>query len=246
MRAAATQEVFESMRIHMIDDDEGMHELLQDYFADTPFQFSASPTPQLGLAHVQEHGADLVLLDLMLPGMDGFEVCRRLRAQDRWLPIIMLTARRDDLDKILGLELGADDYLSKPFNPRELEARIKTILRRSEQRPSEVETAESKEMLRHQRSGLSLDLASRRVMLQGKELELTTTEFEILACLMGHAGRVLSRDFLMNEVRGIEFDAFDRTIDVMIYRLRQKLGDRSAKEGLIRTIRGVGYLFAKD
>lgn len=229
----------------MIDDDEGIRELLGDYFADTAFQFSASPTPEVGIAHVLNNGTDLVILDLMMPGMDGFEVCKRLRAADRWLPIIMLTARKDDLDKIIGLELGADDYMSKPFNPRELEARIKTILRRSEQR-GETKDAPEEKPLHHLSSGLTVDPASRRVTLAGEHLELTTTEFDILYCLMSHAGRVMTRDFLMNEVRGIDFDAFDRTIDVMIYRLRQKLGDKDRKENLIQTIRGVGYLFPKE
>ncbi|PKL76842.1 MAG: DNA-binding response regulator [Candidatus Melainabacteria bacterium HGW-Melainabacteria-1] len=234
------------MRIHMIDDDEAMHELLQDYFADTAFHFSASPTPMAGIEHVMSIPTDLVILDLMLPSMDGFEVCKRLRAHNRWLPIIMLTARKDDLDKIIGLELGADDYLSKPFNPRELEARIKTILRRSEQRPeSEPDAAETK-AIEHTASQLRLEPASRRVTLQGREIELTTTEFDILQALMSNAGRVMTRDFLMNEVRGIDFEAFDRTIDVMIYRLRQKLTDKDRKENLIKTIRGVGYLFSKE
>ncbi|HEY9840006.1 MAG: response regulator transcription factor [Candidatus Sericytochromatia bacterium] len=234
------------MRIHMIDDDEDMRELLGDYFADSAFEFSSSPTPEKGIAYVMTQGTDLVILDLMMPGMDGFEVCKRLRAHDRWLPIIMLTARKDDLDKIIGLELGADDYMSKPFNQRELEARIKTILRRSEQRSEPDDVLADARPLTHIASGLSLDPAGRRVMLNGREIELTTTEFDILHILMSNAGRVQTRDMLMNQVRGIEFDAFDRTIDVMIYRLRQKLGDKSRQENLIKTIRGVGYLFPKE
>ncbi|MEZ0368494.1 MAG: response regulator transcription factor [Candidatus Sericytochromatia bacterium] len=245
-RAAKTEKVNPGpMRIHMIDDETDMHELLADYFADTPFAFSASASPEAGIAHVLESGADLVLLDLMMPGMDGFEVCKRLRAHDRWLPIIILTARKDELDKILGLELGADDFLFKPFSARELEARIKTILRHSNRRRDQPAGPETSE-LTHAASGLSLDPDGRRVILNGREIELTTTEFDILHCLMANAGRVLSRDALMNQVRGFEFDAFDRTIDVMIYRLRQKLGDKSRKDFLIKTIRGVGYLFPKD
>lgn len=231
----------------MIDDDEDMHELLEDYFSGTAFEFSASPTPEAGIAYVINHKPDLVLLDLMLPGMDGFEVCKRLRTHDRWLPILMLTARKDDLDKIIGLELGADDYLSKPFNPRELEARIKTILRRSEQRAEPVESADSDDpIFEHRPSGLKLEPASRRVSLGGTDIEMTTTEFDILACLMSHAGRVMTRDLLMTEVRGFEFEAFDRTIDVMVYRLRQKLDKTGGQGGLIKTIRGVGYLFPKE
>lgn len=238
------------MRIHMIDDEIDMHKLLADYFTDTPFIFSASPTPEAGLDYVFNHKPDLVILDLMLPGMDGFEVCRRLRAFDRWLPILILSARRDDLDKILGLEMGADDYLSKPFSARELEARIKTILRHSERRNTQVPVAETQQVneaaLVHQTSGLKLDPAGRRVTLAGQEVDLTTTEFNILQAMMSRAGRVLTRDSLMSEAHGQDFDAFDRTIDVMIYRLRQKLGDKGRKEPLIKTIRGVGYLFPKD
>lgn len=235
-----------TMRIHMIDDDEEMHELLDDYFTGTAFQFSASPTPEAGIAKVIADKPDLVILDLMLPGMDGFEVCKRLRAHDRWLPILMLTARKDDLDKIIGLELGADDYLSKPFNPRELEARIKTILRRSEQRPEPIEENPDEPVLEHRPSGLRLEPASRRVTLGGMDIEITTTEFDILACLMSHAGRVMTRDALMTDVRGFDFDAFDRTIDVMVYRLRQKLEKAGGQGSLIKTIRGVGYLFPKE
>lgn len=239
------------MRIHMIDDETDMHKLLGDYFSDTPFSFSASATPEQGLEHVYADKPDLVILDLMLPGMDGFEVCRRLRAFDRWLPILILSARRDDLDKILGLELGADDYLSKPFSARELEARIKTILRHSERRATaghapDLALVSADDVLVHAVSGLRLEPAARRVTILGEPVELTSTEFDILACLMSRAGRVLTRDALMNEVHGQDFEAFDRTIDVMIYRLRQKLGDKGRKEPLIKTIRGVGYLFARD
>jgi DNA-binding response OmpR family regulator len=230
------------MRIHMIDDDEEMHELMQDYFEGSAFEFSASPTPEGGIDAVIRDTPDLVLLDLMMPGMDGFEVCKRLRAHDRWLPMIMLTARRDDLDKIIGLELGADDYMAKPFNPRELEARIKTILRRTEQREQASEDS-GPTVLRHASSGLRLDPGSRQVSLGEELIELTTTEFDILQALMNSAGRVMTRDALMNTVHGYDFEAFDRTIDVMVYRLRQKLGESS---NLIKTIRGVGYLFAKD
>ncbi|PKL76840.1 MAG: DNA-binding response regulator [Candidatus Melainabacteria bacterium HGW-Melainabacteria-1] len=236
----------QAMRIHMIDDELEMHELLADYFADTPFAFSASATPEAGIAHVISNGADLVLLDLMLPGMDGFEVCRRLRAHDRWLPIVILTARKDELNKIVGLELGADDYLFKPFSVRELEARIKTILRHSERRSQSKPGSGQDQVLRHISSGLVLDPNSRRVTLHDRVIELTTTEFNVLQALMAQAGRVLSRDALINAVHGIDDESFDRTIDVMIYRLRQKLNDKQRSEPLIKTIRGIGYQFLQN
>ncbi len=235
------------IRVHMIDDDEEMHELLSDYFADEPIDFSASATPQAGIEHVQPSNTDLVLVDLMMPGMDGFETCRALRAQNPLLPIIMLTAKKDDYNRIVGLELGADDYLSKPFNPRELLARIKTIMRRFErsQQFQAQHTVASEHLLTSTLHDLELNLQSRQVTHQQQELELTSTEFDMLACLLENAGIVQTRDNLMNKVRGVDFDAFDRTIDVFISRLRQKLNDNPRKPEIIKTIRNVGYLFTK-
>lgn len=225
-------------RIHLIDDAADMHELLADYFSDSPFVFSGSLDSTAGLEHVLTQGADLVLLDLMMPGLDGFEICRRLRAHDRWLPIVFLTARKDDFDRILGLEIGADDFLFKPFSARELEARIKSILRRRRPQSPPVRTLK---VLSH--GGLRLEPDSRQVWMHQRPIELTTTEFEILHCLMQNAGRVLKRDILLDTVYGNVYEGFDRTIDVMIYRLRHKLGIKGG--GPIRTIRGVGYLFEK-
>lgn len=235
------------IRVHMIDDDEEMHELLSDYFADESIAFSASASPQAGIEHVQPTNTDLVLVDLMMPGMDGFETCRALRAKNPLLPIIMLTAKKDDYNRIVGLELGADDYLSKPFNPRELLARIKTIMRRFERGQDfhNQQMAATEHLLSSETHHLQLNLQSRQVVHQQQELELTSTEFDMLACLLENAGIVQTRDNLMNKVRGIDFDAFDRTIDVFISRLRQKLGDNSRKPEIIKTVRNVGYLFTK-
>lgn len=234
------------IKVHMIDDDEGIHELLSDYFADEAIDFSASETPTKGLDYVANHEVDLVILDLMMPEMDGFETCRALRAKDPLLPIIMLTAKKDDFNKVVGLELGADDYLSKPFNPRELLARIKTIMRRFERGVQyQSQSGEKNKLVEAPYHDLVINLDSRQVLHQGKELELTSTEFDLLYCLTENAGIVQSREALMNKVRGLEFEAFDRTIDVFISRLRQKLNDNPRSPTIIKTIRNVGYLFTK-
>lgn len=235
------------IRVHMIDDDEAMHDLLNDYFEDEAIDFSASATPRKGLEHVLNSPTDLVLLDFMMPEMDGFETCRQLRLNNPLIPIIMLTAKKDDYNRIIGLELGVDDYIAKPFNPRELLARIKTIMRRFErglefQQQSHYSEGNS---LSSETHGLHLNLDARQARHHGQELDLTSTEFDMLHCLLENAGIVLSRESLMNKVRGLDFDAFDRTIDVFISRLRQKLNDNSRKPEMIKTIRGVGYLFTK-
>lgn len=234
------------IRVHMIDDDEEMHELLADYFADEAIDFSASASPSAGLAHLESQPVDLVLLDFMLPEMDGFETCRQLRARQPLLPIIMLTAKKDDYNRIVGLELGADDYIAKPFNPRELLARIKTIMRRfSRAEAFHASQPANSEKLSAPQHGLELDLAARSVQHHGQPVELTSTEFDMLACLVENAGIVLSREALMNKVRGLDFEAFDRTIDVFISRLRQKLSDTPRQPEIIKTIRGVGYLLTR-
>jgi two-component system response regulator CpxR len=187
-----------------------------------------------GLDKALQAGVDLVVLDVMLPGIDGFEILRRLRQRSK-VPVIMLTARGEDVDRIIGLELGADDYLPKPFNPRELAARIRAILRRYEPR---TESASS----RLEVNGVVLDPGTREVLSNSKHVELTTFEFDILEMLMRSAGRVLSRDALMENFYNRKATAFDRSIDMHISHLRKKL-DRG--DNLIKTIRGVGYQFAR-
>lgn len=235
------------IHVHMIDDDEDMHELLSDYFADEAIAFSASATPSAGLNYLAQNPVDLVLLDFMLPEMDGFETCRQLRLQQPLLPIIMLTAKKDDYNRIVGLEIGADDYIAKPFNPRELLARIKTIMRRFSRAEAfqAAQKSPTGDLLKVTQHALELDLAAREVRHRGLVLDLTSTEFDMLVCLVENAGIVLSRETLMNKVRGLDFDAFDRTIDVFVSRLRQKLNDNPRKPELIKTIRGVGYLFTR-
>jgi two-component system phosphate regulon response regulator OmpR len=232
------------MKLHLIDDDEDLHELLQTYFEDMQIGLTASETPQKGIDYVKNNPVDLVILDLMLPGMDGFEVCKKLREENPLLPIIMLTAKGDDFNKIVGLELGADDYMSKPFNPRELLARIKTILRRVE-RTSAAGLSRDENIIYSPTWDFSLNLDSREVILKGRVLDFTATEFDLLKSLMENAGIVQSRDSLMNKVKGIDFEAFDRSIDVYISKLRQKLGDDPKKPEIIKTVWGIGYIFPK-
>ena len=187
-----------------------------------------------GLEKASKPGIDLVVLDVMLPGLDGFEILRRLREHSK-VPVIMLTARGEDVDRIVGLELGADDYLPKPFNPRELAARIRAILRRYEPRPAGVSH-------RLEVNGIALDPGTREVFAGGQPVELTTFEFDILEMLMRGAGRVLSRDALMENFYNRKATPFDRSIDMHISHLRKKL---NRGDSLIKTIRGVGYQFSK-
>ncbi len=228
--------------IHLIDDDKALHQLLKTYFADSEWVLSASATPSAGLRYLETQPVDLVILDVMLPEMDGFAVCRVLREKHPHLPILMLTARGDDVNTILGLEIGADDYMSKPFNPRELEARIKTILRRIERYGEPVPAQEIYESTGWK---LILNADARSVTLAGNTIELTATEFDLLKTLMLHRGMVLSRDTLMQKLRGYDWDVTDRSVDMHISKLRQKLGDPSRKPEMLKTVWGVGYVFSE-
>ena len=184
---------------------------------------------------------DLILLDLMLPGENGLSICRRLRAQGQ-VPIIMLTAKGDDIDRILGLELGADDYLPKPFNPRELVARIRAVARRSVVDATEAAARPSSERLRFDR--FLFDLDARRLLDGSEAIELSAGDFELLRAFVRHPLRVLSRDQLMESARSRSWDAYDRSIDVAVVRLRRKLERDPLKPELIKTVRNGGYLFA--
>jgi DNA-binding response OmpR family regulator len=221
-------------RVLVIDDDEGLNALLAEYLGRFGFTVTAVTHPDDGLRALRSAPPDIVVLDLMLPGIDGFAVCRRIRETNR-VPIMMLTARGDVTDRIVGLELGADDYLPKPFEPRELVARLQAVLRRAD-------GAAPPEVLRA--GGIEVQLTSRRVTLEGRELALTTAEFALLALLLRHRGRVLTRERILDETRGVDWDAYDRSVDVLVSRLRQKLGDDSRRPHFIRTVRGAGYCFA--
>ena len=232
--------------ILLIDDDAELGNLLEDYLGREGFRLEVAGDGTEGLARARSGAYSLVLLDIMLPGLDGFEVIKELR-RGSYVPVIMLTARGDEVDRIVGLELGADDYLPKPFNPRELTARIKAVLRRAERKPEASDTppyeAQGSKMLRF--AELSIDLEAYQARLGESELPLTAIEFALLRELALAAGRVLSRDTLLDRVRGREFDLFDRSIDVHISHLRQKLGDDPRAPRFIRTVRSVGYMFIR-
>jgi two-component system response regulator CpxR len=218
----------------LIDDDAELCALLGEFLKREGFTVDCEHEGNRGLERAGQPGVDLVVLDVMLPGIDGFEILRRLRTHSK-VPVIMLTARGEDVDRIIGLEIGADDYLAKPFNPRELAARIRAILRRYEARPA-VPAG------RIEVNGIVLDPANREVYSGGKPVELTTFEFDILEMLMRSAGRVLSRDALMENFYNRKATPFDRSIDMHISHLRKKL---ERGESIIKTIRGVGYQLAR-
>ncbi len=225
-------------RILMIDDDERLSEMVGEYLGARGIELVARPDAGSGLEALRGNEFDALVLDVMLPDLDGFEVCRRVRAESE-LPILMLTARGDELDRIVGLELGADDYLPKPFNPRELLARLRAILRRAGARPSEPSS-----VLRFGR--LELDLGARVARVDGEERPLTSHQFALLCALADNAGRVMSRERLMQVVRGESLEAFDRSIDVHISRIRAAIEDDPKHPRRVITIRGAGYVFARS
>lgn len=230
-------------RVLMIDDDEKLVELVTDYLEPHGFDVAAAYTGQSGVELFEANGAELIVLDVMLPGLDGLEVCRRLRASSE-VPILMLTARGEETDRIVGLELGADDYMPKPFNPRELLARIKAILRRA----TKTDVSATTDMVQSRLTvgPVSLDPATRQVFANGVEVLLTTAEFDLLHVLLKSAGRVLSRDQLMQQLHGSSWSYFDRSIDVHISRIRQKIEENPRRPVLVKTVRGVGYQFVRS
>ncbi len=219
-------------KILIIDDDEKLTGLLTRFLCDFGFRIASAHTPSKGFKLLHDFAPDLIVLDIMLPEMDGFEVCKRIRQKSE-IPIIMLTARGELTDKVVGLELGSDDYLAKPFEPRELVARINTVLRRS--------TSHHKR--RHSFGELAVDFDQRKALLKDRDLNLTTGEFTVLTLLTGSPGRVFDRDEILQELRGMDSDAFNRTVDIAVSRLRQKLGDDPKEPRYIKTVWGSGYVF---
>jgi len=223
-------------RVLLIDDDDALGRLLADYLGPLGFEVVIASRGQAGLDRLRTDAFAAVLLDVMLPDLDGFEVCKRIRAGSN-VPVLMLTARGQDEDRIVGLELGADDYLPKPFNPRELLARLRALLRRQRAAPGVAAP------LRFGR--LEIDKDARVVRLGGEERALTGYQFDLLLALAESPGRVLSRDALMSRLRGEGLEAFDRSIDVHVSRLRAALEDDPRHPRRIITVRGAGYVFAK-
>jgi DNA-binding response OmpR family regulator len=224
-----------SARVLIIDDDERLNALLTEYLTRFGFSVRAMTHPDAGLRALTTDSPDLVVLDIMLPDTDGLTVCRKMRESSR-IPIIMLTARGDVADRIVGLELGADDYLAKPFEPRELVARMQAVLRRGARDQEDIVRV----------GPLEVNWTTRSAALSGRTLALTTAEFELLGLLVKSRGRVLSRDRIMQAMRGLDAEAYDRSIDVLVSRVRQKLGDDAKRSTFIRTVRGIGYSFTGE
>jgi len=220
-------------KILIIDDDVKLNRLLASFLKDFGYDVLSAAHPDKGLKLLKRKKPDLLILDIMLPDVNGFEICKQIRRTSQ-IPIIMLTARGEVTDRVIGLEVGADDYLPKPFEPRELVARIQSVLRRSQ-------FLVGSQKQRFER--LIIDFASRKVTLDGLPLELTTNEYATLVLLTQNAGRVLDRDQILQHLSGIDCDAFNRSVDITVSRLRQKLGDDPKHPVYIKTIWGAGYVF---
>lgn len=230
----------ENKKILVVDDDPGLRELLQEYLTTQGYEVEAVADGSAMEQALQRNTVNLVILDLMLPGEDGLSLARKLRARSK-LPIIMLSARGEDVDRIIGLEVGADDYLAKPFNPRELLARIRAVLRRNEEPNDDNDALEQGE--RYRFGNFQLDMNSRSLTKDGLEIALTAGEFNLLRIFIEHPNRVLNRDHLMDLMKGYERSPFDRSIDVRVTRLRRKIETDPATPQYVRTVWGEGYLF---
>ena len=232
-----------SIPVLLIDDDLRLASMVSDYLCASGYQVVHAPNAATGLERLQQALPELVILDLMLPDIDGLQVCQRIRSLPGaagQVPVLMLTAKGDPMDRIIGLEMGADDYLPKPFEPRELLARIRAILRRK----SQAVATQSHTLM--QFGSLEIDRDARRISVRGEARELTSYQFDLLVTLAERAGRVLSREQIMEAVRGRELDAFDRSIDVHMGRIRAAIEDDVKQPRRILTVRGVGYVFARQ
>lgn len=224
----------------IVDDDQKLRALLTDYLTEFGFKVSTLSDGREIASAIETQNPNIVILDIMLPHKDGFEILREIRTTYT-VPVIMLTARGEDTDRIVGLELGADDYLPKPFNPRELLARMRAVMRRF--RAAEEGESDCRESRLIKAGGLALDKAKRVVRIGNEEVALSSTEYEVLKVLMEHSNRTLSRDQLMNMARGRDFMAFDRSIDVHISKLRAKIESDPGNPERIKTVWGTGYMF---
>ncbi|WP_148252726.1 winged helix-turn-helix domain-containing protein [Aidingimonas lacisalsi] len=222
----------------IIEDDERLASLTKDYLESNDFKVTVESDGARGVERIVELQPSLVILDLMLPGEDGLSICRRARP-DYAGPILMLTARTDDMDQVLGLEMGADDYVPKPVQPRVLLARMRALMRRSD--PGDAGSD-----IRLTFDNLVIDSATREAWLENERIDLTSAEFDLLWLLASHAGRVLTREEIFSQLRGIKYDGQDRSIDVRVSRIRPKIGDDPNQPHRIKTVRSKGYLFVKD
>ncbi|MFO1328242.1 MAG: response regulator transcription factor [Rubrivivax sp.] len=226
-------------RLLLIDDDQRLADMVGDYLRRNGYEVDAAPTLAAGRERLKASPYDALLLDLMLPDGDGLDLTRELRADARWrrLPLLMLTARGEPMDRIVGLEIGADDYLPKPFEPRELLARVKALLRRATPEPGHDEVLNF--------GRLEVDLGARQARLDGRPCDLTSHQFELLVVLARSAGRVLSRDQIMDALKGHPLEAFDRSIDVHVSRIRAVIEEDPKNPKRVLTVRGSGYVFAR-
>ncbi len=221
-------------KILVIDDDKKLTDLIEEFLGANKFRVKSIHESINALEEFEKYNPDLIILDITLPEMDGFQVLRTIR-KEYDTPVIMLTARGEISDRVVGLDLGADDYMPKPFEPRELLARINSILRRINEPSSLVDILEFE--------GLLIDKMKQAVLLDGQPIHLSTTEFEALVLIAEHAGETLDREFLVENLRGIQWQSFDRSIDVLVSRLRNKLGETPERTRFIKTVHGVGYIF---
>jgi len=244
LKQESSQNPEENWRILIVEDDERLAALTKDYLESNGLIVSIEGDGSRAIERIKSEQPDLVVLDLMLPGEDGLAVCRIVRPHFKG-PILMLTARTEDLDQVLGLEMGADDYVAKPVRPRVLLARIRALLRRVGEGGEEiVEEAHSSSRLTF--GNLVVDSSMREAWLEGESIDLTSAEFDLLWLLSSNAGRVLTREEIFNQLRGIEYDGQDRSIDVRVSRIRPKVGDDPMNPKRIKTVRSKGYLFVKE
>jgi two-component system response regulator RstA len=232
-------------RVLIVEDDERLANLSKDYLENNGIDVHVINDGRQAISYILSSQPDLVVLDLMLPGADGLEVCREVRAEFQ-KPILMLTARTDDVDQVLGLEMGADDYVAKPVRPRVLLARIRALLRRKESMPNGESVEEQDKPERLNFGDLMIDNGAREVRLNGEPVDLTSAEYDLLWLLASNAGKILSREEIFERLRGIEYDGQDRSIDVRVSRIRPKVGDDPMNPKRIKTVRSKGYLFVKD
>ncbi len=235
----------QNTQLLVVDDDPALRELLERYLKEQEYSVTSVEDGITMDAYLAEHDVDLIILDLMLPGEDGLSIARRLRTEKANTPILILSARSDEIDRIVGLEMGADDYLPKPFNPRELVARIRAVLRRQEKSEENSSPEPSGHQI-YEFEEFKLDTTTHQFNHQDKEIPLTSGEFELLKVFVEHPNRVLSRDTLVDLLKGFDRSPYDRSVDVRVTRLRRKVESDPANPHFIRTVWGAGYMFTPD